>query len=68
MMKSKQKGKAEIRSLLNIIELNRLQQVTTIILLTVGVQGMRPSILLRDSQIIQDIMDYIEKTDHFKLE
>ena len=32
-----------------------------------GVQGMRPSILLGDSQIIQDTMDYIEKTGHFKL-
>ncbi len=34
----------------------------------VGAQGMRPSILLGDSQIIQDTMDYIEKTGHFKLE
>jgi len=34
----------------------------------VGVQGMRVSILLGDSQIIQDTMDYIEKMGHFKLE
>ena len=34
----------------------------------VGAQGMRPSILLGDSQTIQDIMDYIEKTSRFKLE
>ena len=34
----------------------------------VGAQGMRPSILLGDSQTIQDTMDYIEKTGRFKLE
>jgi hypothetical protein len=34
----------------------------------VEAQGMRPSILLEDSQTIQDIMNYIEKTDRFKLE
>ena len=34
----------------------------------VGAQGMRLSIILRDSQIIKDTVDYIEKTGHFKLE
>jgi len=34
----------------------------------VGAQGMRPSILLGDSQTIQDTMDYIEKTGRVKLE
>ena len=34
----------------------------------VGAQGMRLSILLGDSQIIQDTMDYIEKMGRFKLE
>ena len=31
-------------------------------------QRMRSSILLRNRQIIKDIVDYIEKTDRFKLE
>ena len=31
-------------------------------------QEMRSSILLGDNQIIQYIMDYIEKTNRFKLE
>src|SRR5436190_12063345 len=34
----------------------------------VGGQGMRPSILLGDSQIITDTVDYIEKSGRFKLE
>ena len=34
----------------------------------VEAQGMRSSILLGDSQTIQDIMDYIEKMSRFKLE
>ena len=34
----------------------------------VGAQGMRPSTLLGDSQIIKDTLDYIEKTGRFKLE
>ena len=34
----------------------------------VGAQGMRPSILLGDSQTIQHTMDYIEKMGRFKLE
>ena len=34
----------------------------------VGAQGMRPSILLGDNQIIQNTMDYIEKTGRFKRE
>ena len=34
----------------------------------IEVQRMRSSILLRNNQIIQDIMNYIEKTSHFKLE
>ena len=34
----------------------------------VGAQGMRPSILLGDSQIIKDTVDYIEKMGRFKLE
>ena len=35
---------------------------------TVGAQGMRIGILLGDSQIIKDTVDYIEKTSRFKLE
>ena len=34
----------------------------------VGAQGMRLGILLGDSQIIKDTVEYIEKTGRFKLE
>ena len=34
----------------------------------VGAQGMRLAILLGDSQIIKDTVEYIEKTGRFKLE
>ena len=34
----------------------------------VGVQGMRTSVLLGDSTIIKDTIEYIENTGRFKLE
>jgi hypothetical protein len=34
----------------------------------IGAQGMRSSVLLGNNQIIQHIMDYIEKTGRFRLE
>ena len=34
----------------------------------VGAQGMKTSLLLGDNKIIQDTVEYIEKTGRFKLE